>query len=109
MLVKFLEPLYCVCQEGEGGLGAAADLTVCLNVGLLAAAGTGGLARLVGPLKSRFRPGGAEAEEGADEGSISTSPSPILNRVFRGGLDSALGTGGFQVGFVILPGTGGTP
>ena len=104
MLVKFHEPLgTTVRQEGEGELGAAADLTVCLSVGLLAAAGTGGLARLVGPLKSRFHPGGAE--EGADEGSISTSPSPSLNRVFRGGLDSALGTGGFQVGFVILPGT----
>ena len=77
----------------------AADLTVCLSVGLLAV-GTGGLARLVGPLKSRFRPGGLFETEG----SIATSPSPNLKRVFNcAGLDSALGTGGFHVGFVIRP------
>ena len=75
-----------------------ADLTVCLSVGLLVV-GTGGLTRLVGPLKSRFRPGGFETE-----GSISTSPSPNLKRVFNWtGLDSALGTGGFHVGLVIRP------
>ena len=74
---------------------------MCLSVGLLAV-GTGGLARLVGPLKSRFRSG--EFETAEFEGSISTSPSPNLKRVFNcAGLDCALGTGGFHVGFVILP------